>query len=192
MDKIQILNEFKQKIEDIYGLYQDALQGFVHNLERLKKAQEMSVVKLGLTIEYLDTLSFMYGNGDPSSPSTEILHTSTQGEYKLRNQIKGKNSMTLGNLCISQTYQYWEDYYREKLSNSIGKNKNDIISDFFGDIRNYRRSIIHTQAIAIKQVDNNKILKWFKSGDVINPTEDQIKEFIYLFRKEIERLKQKY
>lgn len=192
MDTREIIKQYCEVIDDIYGIYLDATKGFIDNKTQLEVSQLDSINKLSVTLEYLDSIPFAYGVGDPNISSSYVLHRCTQGEYKIRNDKDGKNFATLGNLCITQLYQYWEDFYRTQIAKSVGLKKNDLNIDIFGDLRLFRHSIIHHQAIALIEIEQCKEFCWFKKGDKINLTERQIEEIIYLLKKEMDILANKF
>ena len=192
MNTLLLIKQYDEVIDDIYGIYLDAIKGFIDNKTQLELSQLDSINKLSVTLEYLDNIPFAYGVGDPNLSSSYVLHRCTQGEYKIRNDKNGKNFVTLGNLCITQLYQYWEDFYRNQIAKSIGLKKNDLNIDIFGDLRLFRNSIIHHQSVALIEMEQCKILCWFKKGDKINLTETQVEEIIYLLKKEMHILTNKY
>ncbi len=182
---IQILREFEQTVDAIYGVYLDSTTGF----ERLKKwleEQQSNLFKLlkecqpeSATIDYLDRTAFTYGKSDPNSPVGIDLHRCTQKEYKQRNSEEGKNYKFIGNMALVCLYQYWEDHYRDKIAESLGKIKNDLFVPVMGDLRLLRRSIIHHDGIALKDVENCEILKWFSKGDVIFIDKEKFENIIF-------------
>jgi hypothetical protein len=75
------------------------------------------------SVEYLDSLPFSYGKGDPNSPDAVVQHVTTQGTYKKRNAGNGENHRFIGNLCLISIFQFWEDYYRARIAKSLGPRK---------------------------------------------------------------------
>lgn len=171
----ELLEEFKQKINDIYGLYHDCMLGFVqlNNFINTTQAKVMEITPKSQ--EELDNTIFTYGDGKPWESDSQILHTTYQGELKRRTSASGENYVILGQSCIIQIYQYWEDEYRGKVAKALGYEKNDLKSNVFGDIRIFRNSIIHHKGIALKEVEKCKLFTWFKENDVIDLTTEQVK-----------------
>lgn len=168
--------EYKKIIDSIWGTYLDANTGF---REVKKMIENIQGYKLLDDISNLDSLKFTYGKGDPNLPGAIALHTCTQGEIKRRNSENGKNFKFIGNMTLISIYQYWEDYYREKIAKEKGVTKGDIKSDIMGDLRLIRISIIHHKGIALKEIEKCKILKWYKEGDEIFIDQEKL-EFILI------------
>lgn len=174
------INEFLEIVDDIYGLFIDSTQGFLQNLEKINQGQRVALKATPIkTIEELDKITFFYGQGNPNDPNTKIIHTCTQGKFKERNSRNGKNTIVIGNLCLCQIYNYWEDYYRKNIASYLGITKNELRSDIFGDLRYYRQSIIHKQGLAIKNVENAKIIQWYNYNDEIKIDEDKFARIVY-------------
>jgi len=186
MEQKNALFEFNKIIDSIYGVYLDSSTGFVHNKAFMERTQRDAIKKNNLTQEYLDNCAWIYGVGDPNKQTSYPLNKCTQKEFKERNSVGGINSKTLGNLCIVQLYQYWEDYYRSKISKLLFCEKNDLKSDLFNDLKLFRRSIIHHRAIALNEVSKCKKFKWFKEGDEIKFNDKQIEEIIRRIKMELD------
>ncbi|MDA3871212.1 MAG: hypothetical protein PF551_02525 [Candidatus Marinimicrobia bacterium] len=173
------IEEFLKIIDSIYGLFLDSTQGFHNNIEKLKAGQSISVRTLKISIEQQDKHAMIYGKGNPNDKDSYELHRCTQGELKNRNEKNGKNTSLIGNLCLCQIYNYWEDYFREEIALYLEIKKNELLSDIFGDLRFYRQSIIHKRGLAIKEVEKCKILNWYKHNDTIKIDEHNFEEIIY-------------
>ena len=110
----------------------------------------------------------------PSSrPSSDIVHSCTQGEYRKRNAKDGRNHIWMGQLALVQMYGFWDDCYRQKIAEASGREKNDLKSDIMGDLRWLRQSIVHHRGIALNEVEKCKILNWFREGDTLSFTPEQ-------------------
>jgi hypothetical protein len=138
-----------------------------------------------MTIEYLDSVSFLYGKGDPNNPASVILHQCTQGEYKQRIDKGGNNYKFIGNMCIVSIYQYWEDYYRSEIANSLGLEKEGLHLSIMGDLRILRRSIVHHKGIALPEIDKCEILKWFKHNEIIFIDEAKMEEIVVHIQEQL-------
>ena len=168
------IDEFEDVVTSIYGVYLMSTQGFHLLVKELMNVQLMTMNKLKSThpelasVQYLDSLVYIFGKGDPNLPNSIELYRCTQGEYKERNSEKGINSRFVGNMCVIAIYQYWENYFRQKIANLLNRtNKNELTSDIMGDLKILRHSIIHHRSIALREVENCKLLRWFKEGDDI-------------------------
>ncbi len=187
-----VIFEFFEQVDEIFGMYLDATMALKLMGVKINEMQVESSKELNFSIDYLDTLPHIYGEGDPNDPNSIILHESTQGEYKIRIKEGGRNHVVISHLCITQTYQYWEDHYRSLIAQTIGRSKQDIKSDVFGDLRIYRNSIIHHRAIALPEINKCKVFKWHSEGDEIKFTDKQIQEIIINVKTEINSLPEKY
>ena len=143
------------------------------------------------SIQYLDSTEYIFGKGDPNLPTSVKLYRCTQGEYKERNSERGMNARFIGNMCVIAIYQYWEDYYRQKIAGFLNRiSKNELTSDIMGDLKVLRRSIIHHRGVALQEVENCKLLHWFKKDEEIfidrNMMQDivsQVKAYLQELRK---------
>jgi hypothetical protein len=195
------IDEFEGVVTSIYGVYLMSTQGFSLLIKELTDLQLTTVNKFRTTqpelasIQYLDSTSYIFGQGDPNLSTSIELYRCTQGEYKERNSKKGINSRFIGNMCVIAMYQYWEDYYRQEIASLLNKtSKNEIVSDIMGDIKILRRSIIHHRGIALKDVESCKLLRWFKKGDDIFIDENmmqfivfQVKSYLRALQGEVQK-----
>jgi len=189
------LNEFEQIVDKIYGFYLDSTSGFGELKMKIGKAQTESLHLFQKShpelanIEYLDGAAMIYGEGEPGTPEAVELHRCNQKQYKERNSEKGDNFKLAGNLCLVSLYQYWEDHYRSKIAALIGTEKNTLNIDIMGDLRLLRNSIIHHAGIALKDVEQCKLLKWFKEGEEIFIDKEKFKKIIFLLKHLIKKIK---
>jgi hypothetical protein len=184
MDKYSIqtsslVEDYCQVIHSVFGVYLDAMHGFQLYRKELGKLQRnIPEVIDGLDVSYVDDLEIFYGRGDPNRPDAKMLHRTTQWDLRARIRRGGSNEVFLGNMCLVVMYGYWEDYYRKAIAESIGRRKNELKSPIMGDLRKLRRSIIHHQGIALKEVEGCEVLKWFVSGDRISVDSNKLEEII--------------
>ena len=104
-----------------------------------------------------------------------------QGALRERVIPNGKNVHALGNQLVVSAYSYWEEYLRVEIGKAKGvlpaeaQNteeakkvlNREVVSDFWGDLRHLRNSIVHSQGIASEKMADCKIIKWFKPGQPI-------------------------
>ncbi len=172
--------EFLQKVYGIYGLYLDCTFGFSSIINLVNKAQKEICKNNKVRIVDFNKKNFHYGRGKPDSKDSYVMHISEIGEVKERNKKEGENFKNIANLCLVLIYQYWENYYRERIANDIGLEKaKDLELDIFGDIKILRESIIHHGAIVLDKVKEFKMLKWFKEGDKIEIDSKKFERIIY-------------
>lgn len=177
--------EFSDFIEGLHALYLDSIVGYELLYERLEKHQEQTRDTLGeheyATQQFQDTCSIAYehlGGGDHRLVSMSPLMK--QGDFRRRIEPDGKNAQSLGSLLVISAYAYWEEYLRIEIGKAKGVistgpvtdevrailNK-EVKSDFWGDLRHLRNSIVHSHGIANSEVAKCKIITWFKPGEII-------------------------
>ena len=191
---VALLSEYAEIVDDAYALYLDAGAAMTRFVTFLEQQQRDTLARFKgqkdapQTIEQLDQTSFIYGKGDPNAPSAQIQHVSKQGEVKERNRGNGKNAKTVSRVVILTIYQFWEDHYREEFAKALEKSKNEVASDFFGDIRNIRNDMIHHRNIASGRVLKCKLLKYFGVGDEIYLEKEEVMELMVQFRTALDDL----
>jgi hypothetical protein len=189
------LTEFEKIVDYIFGVYLDATTGFERLRTWFKENQGKSLEMLKEShpefagMEYLDTVSFTYGVGDPGAPGAIVLHKCTQREYKERNTEKGINYKFIGNMSLVSLYQYWEDHYRAKVAENLSLQKNKLKEPVMGDIRRLRISIIHHSGIALKEIEKCELLKWLKEGDEIFIDKEKFVEIVFYVKTMINELR---
>jgi hypothetical protein len=77
-------------------------------------------------------------------------------------------------------YTIWDEYFRHVFADACGCNADDIKIDFFGDLRNMRRDIIHKQGVAFYS-PKNRIMQWFAANGPLRITAQQTFQMFELF-----------
>lgn len=145
------------------------------------------------SIEDMDASSFQYGEGDPRTPHATMLHQSNQGELKARNRKGGANDRAMSRVLLITIYQFWEDHYRQEFARALGKEeKDEIKSDFFGDIRHMRNGIIHHRNRATADIRRCKILKLFAPDEEVYLTSEQAKQVMRGVREALDDISKHY
>lgn len=189
------IEKFENVVDSIYGVYLDSTLGFIRIIEWVEKNQRKHLQKLKVedpanaNMEYIESRKFIYGKGNPNLPSSVELHRTTVKELKNRNMTKGINYKFIGNLATVLLYQYWEDYYRQIFAKMLKKKKNELTVPIMGDIRLLRKSIIHHQGIALKEIESCELLKWFVEGDEIFIDKNKFDVIVYNIRLFTDKLK---
>jgi hypothetical protein len=70
---------------------------------------------------------------------------------------------------VVNVHTEWEEHYREALATALGCNKENVRSDYFADLGRMRQDYVHKRGIC-RNSARNKVLKWFKKGDIMTPT----------------------
>lgn len=189
----QLSEEFTQVWNRLQALYLDAVAGFALVRDHVESDQvhARSYVQ-GSELdseEFQDTRMFTYSQIFSEDFCTSRIHEATQGEVKARNAPGGANFTTLGQLCLASFYDFWNDYLRREYVIAKGHLDQDescksvvkarlreyASHDLWGDLRLLRNSIVHNQGIAISDVAGCKRIKWFKPGDPISITPEQMR-----------------
>jgi hypothetical protein len=71
--------------------------------------------------------------------------------------------------AIVNFYTDWEEHYRTALAAVHGCDERDFQIDYFGDLGRMRHDYVHRGGIS-GQSDGCKLLKWFRTGDLMIPT----------------------
>ena len=202
--------EFSEYIEDLHTLYLDSLVGYSILHERLQLHQESTKQILGdheyATEEFQDTCSIAYRNISNKDYSVVSMSpVMRQGAIKLRVQEDGQNTILIGRQCLVSAYSYWEEYLRIEIGKALGvlpanaianketrKALNEhVVSDFWGDIRHIRNSIVHSNSTANSDISKCKLLKWFKPGEKIVLNHQRMRSIFLLlgiYRNELHAL----
>ena len=136
-------------MHQVYGLFLDGSRAFPLLREQIIKAQERIEKTDNIPIVDLDMRVCFVGSGNPNNEKEALLyHIASQGEVKERNFNDGGNLCFLGNMCLVWIYQLWEDEFRQNVAMEIGyDNKKQLELNIMGEIKRYRKSIIHHKLI---------------------------------------------
>lgn len=186
-----LLDEFDRTIDGVVGLYLDSIAGFDCMLDRLK-ATQLKILRdpsRDVDVAFLDTQPLGYFD---ESDATLKLHECTQGEFKERMAKSGPNRFGVANLCIVSLYQHWEDHFRKKIAEAIGVPKNDVKSPVFGELNGLRRSIVHNDSLAVREVSSNALIATFVEGQPIALDEHAFHHLISQVRAYVSELRSKH
>ena len=190
------LAEFESTVDAIYGVYLDSTTGFDEICRRHERQQQDTLRWLKdthpelATVQYLDSTSFIYGKGDPRTPEAVELHRCTQAQYRTRNSKGGLNYLFIANMALVAIYQYWEDHFRSEIAAQLGLSKNELKEPVMGDLRRVRHSVVHHAGVALPEIDECEVLKWFHPGDLIYLDAEKFETVIYELKMMIRRLRQ--
>jgi hypothetical protein len=81
---------------------------------------------------------------------------------------------------IVNFYTDWEEHYRTALATVHGCDERDFQIDYFGDLGRMRHDYVHRGGIS-GQSDGCKLLKWFRTGDLMTPTPQNYCELLTAF-----------
>ena len=200
---LELFREFSLHIEALHTLYLDSLVGYSIVHERLLAQQESMRQILGeheyATQEFQDTCSIVYKNvANRDFTPVSMSPVMKQGDMRRRVVDDGINTVLLGRQCVVTAYAYWEEYLRVEIGKAAGvlpltarpsENKTrevlneHVVSDFWGDLRYIRNSIVHANGVASSDVKKCKLLTWFAPGDPIELTHDRMRQiFLHMGR----------
>lgn len=165
--------------EATFGLFHDAAAGFGHFSSQISSLVDQEI-KDGVARANALSLPLIYKDGEPVSGTP--LHRSTLGEVIDRCAPHGPNESFLGNMCVVSLYTFWELESRHRISEALEIPLNNVKSDLFGDLRWLRHAVLHKHGRASIEVENSKVLKWFKSGDKIVIDRERLKQVVTQIR----------
>ena len=181
---MESLKFFFRVVDGIYGVYLDSVHGFVLNQREATQMQKYSLVELErdnpneTNLEYLDSLPIFFSKIEPTDPQAVIQHQCTQKQYKERNDKNGFNHKIIGRMCVVNIYQYWEAFFREEIAREFKIKRGDFKDPVMGDLRIIRNSIIHHAGIALPEIKDCQVFKWFSKGDEIIIDDDKMEEIV--------------
>lgn len=73
---------------------------------------------------------------------------------------------------VVHVYTEWEEYYRGALTEALGCDREAIRSDYFADLKRMRQDYVHKMRGIARNSANNKVLKWYRKGDNMIPTQE--------------------
>ena len=193
---LELFWEFNAHIEALHTLYLDSLVGYSVLHERLIAKQESIREILGeheyAALEFQDTCSIVYKNlANRDYTPVSMSPVMKQGEMKRRVMDDGTNTILLGRQCVVTAYAYWEEYLRVEIGKAAALLpataqaseaetrsilNEHVVSDFWGDLRHIRNSIVHANGIASSDIKKCKLLKWFAPGDSIELTHERMRQ----------------
>jgi hypothetical protein len=171
---VAICEEFMRFCYDLFGAYLDALAGLEQIRQHLVNCQRAKLAALKNTQpdkaseDFMDLQALDHRFAADQRGPEELLHRSTQGDFKRRTAPGGSDARFLSQMLLALVYGAWEDEYRERVASSLGHSeKNALASDLFQDINKLRQAILHNQGKATEDVEHAKIIPWFRRGDDI-------------------------
>jgi len=171
------LTYFLQRVNDVYGLYRDAIIAFPMLANDTKNKLKQIPPDIDLT-----KLPFGYVENREEMVNGTARHISTADDFIQRNKMGGANHVIMANFCIVLIYVYWE-YHRNQIKTKTG---NEIKSNLMGDIKDLRHAIIHNKGVLDKKL---KVLKDIEKDDNIKIDKDIFDKIVDLIKIETESIK---
>jgi len=170
---------------DLFGAYLDALAGLDEIRQHLVNRQKARIAELKNTQpnkaseEFMDQQVLDHRFEANQRGPEELLHRSTQGDFKRRTAPGGLDARFLSQMLLALLYGAWEERYREKVASSLGhSDKNVLRSDLFQDINKLRQAILHNEGKATADVERAKIIRWFRRGDDIFISRERVQQLL--------------
>ena len=191
--------EFGAHYDQLHAFYHDAVAGFVWFREKVTTDQEIERARYrGGELDsddYWNGKRLAYDRIFGQNFVASGLHVGTLMEAKSRNEPGGKNFTTLADVCIVSFYDFWNDYLRLEYCKAKGFHdgtreelREHASFDLWGDIRHLRTSIVHNRGIAIDEVRNCKVIRYFRPGNHISISPEQMRTIfheLYRFRNHL-------
>lgn len=178
-------DEFIHFSYDLFGAYLDALAGLDQIRQNLLSRQHAKIAELTKTqpdkasIDFLDRQALNHGLGADQRNPVELLHRSTQGDFKRRTAPGGLDARYLSQMLVALLYGAWEDRYRERVASSLGHpDKNGLKSDLFQDLNKLRQAILHNQGKATEDVEKAKVIQWFRRDEDIFISRERARQLV--------------
>lgn len=172
------IEEFEAFLNTVFGVFVDSRYGYQLQQKKLLEGAEGQ-----------DWDSPMYYGNGPEPHASVVDHTATLGDRIARNAPEGDNCKFIGNMCLVCIYSFWENRYRQAIAEYVGVDGGKIELDIFGDIKQFRHSIVHNRGIAKEEMGKCKVLKWFYKGDEVFLTEPMFREVVSKIREALDDLK---
>lgn len=172
------LQQFMQQAQEVHGAMIDVCYG----LRALRVDIEKLVAETNLPSH--GTIS----TGSWDSESSMVIDSVTVDALRSRIGDAGYDEVLIGNLCVAFIYALWEDKYREEFAIERGVTKNDIQSDLFGDLKEYRHSIVHNHGLATSRMSSLKVLPRLESAQQVQITRERLEKIIHEIKRELMRL----
>jgi hypothetical protein len=167
---INVINECVGTLDAIHGLYLDATYGMGTLAKQASDRQATLVAEAltsGSTLSLEDLNPLIAYLSGPSEARTVIHHVPTN-QYVTRNVPGGINWHLLAQYCLVALFQFWEKRYRPEIAEALGMALNDVRIDSFGELRHFRRGIVHNKGRATPAMAANLLLPSFAEGSDID------------------------
>jgi len=91
---LSLINELNSRIDSMFGLFYDARLAMNSYADRFEESQILMNSQLGdeFTLEELDTLRFLFGDGSPDDPNVFVTHVVTKVSLKAGTASEGRTN----------------------------------------------------------------------------------------------------
>lgn len=147
--------------------------------------------------EHIEELQRSHSSIDPASinpiftyngiaeDSSGPLHHTTVLDFIRRNGVDGANWELLAQVCLVMAYQYWEDDTRLRLAEALNVPKNQIAMPIMGELRHYRRAILHNRGRALPEMERNTLLPVFRRGERVAVDSQMYLDIMFALKRHV-------
>ncbi len=167
----------------IYGYYLEISQALIKWCNFLKhEVASPNQTHLG------NRMSF--GRVNPNDPNASYQYVRTVQYLINASEKNGITSHIHRRSVIALAYAIWEDRYRNRIAKECNlAHKNEMKSDVFYDLNKYRQAILHGNGKLDKEP---KVIRFFKKGDVVSLSDNQMNELFSTLIEELNRIGKTY
>ena len=197
IDYQTLVNQLADFIELRFGVYLDSVMGFQYNLENFKRSQQRSAEQNKLSIEELDKIHLVRGNGSPSSDLEECrrreIRRMTQGDFKKNNSPDGANYDFAIENCLGDIFNYWNTV-KEKLEFSEFQDSDVFpVTAYMRELRNRAQHDLYGERtvtqkkgpIAIGKILTSYRFPTFEAGQSIRLSNNDIEALVFEVRAQL-------
>lgn len=142
-----ILREMIDFINKQVGVYSDSVSSFQGNKIRIERQVARINFASGTTIENGQHTVMRTSVEDPSLPDVIHHRIIKTDDFIAQNQEAGFNEQQITWAVIVFVFAFWDEDIRPRLAKAKSIKPNEITSDAFGDLRIFRKAIIHNAGI---------------------------------------------
>jgi hypothetical protein len=108
-----------------------------------------------------------------------MLHRTTQGQFKARNDTGGSNYRLLSHNFIVFAFHLWEQEYRPRIATLLSIEAEELKIPILGDLRLLRNEVLKHRGVLTEKVRMRlEVIGGLQAGQVINFAEDDIEQLI--------------
>ena len=146
---LEVQDDMRRVTNDLALVYAQSYHGYSLLAEHLERSKAALIEQIGQTSSlseaqaiYDKISGLLISNALPDRLVTPPAVGSTRN-LLTRNSVEGENITLLGAFCLIALYQHWEDSWRPRIAKAMACDKNELKSDFWGDVRLLRICVIH-------------------------------------------------
>ena len=134
--------------------------------------------------------SMFFGKSDPNEQDATYVYRRSFSYLLDASSPDGDTNIIHRRNLIALLYASWEDRHRKRIAHEAGlKQKNDLVSDVFGDVRTYRHAIVHSNG---RLEDEPEVFHFFRKGQVLALTSEHVDVIFRLVIDDLNRMGKEY